>query len=78
MPARSAAPQHAPTYDKSLLLQPPPGATKPRLPISEHAIHEILLAQPRMQMLASELASLFVVKDQAQRRALTLAISRVW
>ncbi|KAL1521454.1 hypothetical protein AB1Y20_021118 [Prymnesium parvum] len=67
----------APTYDKSLLLHPPPGTTVPRLPISERAVHEVLLAQPRTQMLASELAALFSAKSGAQRQQLTRAASRV-
>ena len=68
--------RHIPTYDKALLLHPP-GGRAPRLPISEHAIHEVLIAQPGMQMLAAELSMLFSARTEAERQQLTLAISRV-
>lgn len=68
--------QHVPTYNKSLFLDAP-GARRPRLPITEQAIQEVLFAQPNMQMLAAELAALFVARTVAERERLTLATSRV-
>ncbi len=47
------------------------------LPISEQAVHEVLLSQPGTEMPAAALSALFSPRDDAERLKLTRAIARV-
>jgi hypothetical protein len=47
------------------------------LPISEQAVHEVLLSQPGTEMPAAALSALFSPRDDAERLKLTRAISRL-
>lgn len=54
-----------------------PFAKKP-LPVSEQSVHEVLLAQPRSQMLAHDLSSLFAPRDDTERLKLTRGALRAF
>ena len=54
----------------------PPVPPQP-LPISEQAVHEVLLSQPGTEMPAAALSALFSPRDDAERLKLTRAISRL-
>ena len=59
------------------------GSTRPpplqhyRLPITEQAVHEVLLAQQSAEMPAAELSSLFSPRDDVERLKLTRAIAKI-
>ena len=55
----------------------PMAATARHMPISEQSVHEVLLSQPRMEMPAAALSSLFAPRDDAERLKLTRAIARI-
>ena len=61
-------------YDTNLLA-PAPG--RPRLPITDQVVQDILFAQPRGQLPAAELAELFGAKSGAEREHLLKVVARV-
>ena len=73
MPTVASAARPLP-YDTHLLA-PAPG--RPRLPITDQVVQDILFAQPRGQLPAAELAELFGAKSGAERDHLLKVIARV-
>jgi len=61
-------------YDMNLLA-PAPG--RPRLPITDQVVQDILFAQPRGQLPAADLAELFGAKSSAEREHLLKVVARV-
>ena len=61
-------------YDTNLLA-PAPG--RPRLPITDQVVQDILFAQPRGQLPAADLAELFGAKSSAEREHLLKVVARV-
>lgn len=61
-------------YDTNLLA-PAPG--RPRLPITDQVVQDILFAQPRGQLPAADLAELFGAKSGAEREHLLKVVARV-